>query len=105
MNEIAIVYTTFPDRESAEQVAQAVVAERLAACANLFGEARSVYRWEDSVKSEAEFPAFFKVPAHGVEALRERIVALHPYDLPAVESWPARVSSAVAHWADAVTGG
>jgi len=105
MSEIAIVYTTFPDQESAEKVARAVVDERLAACANVLGASLALYRWEGEVASEQEIPALFKVPTARVEVLRDRIVALHPYDLPAVESWPATVGAAVTEWADAATGG
>ncbi|MBW4329867.1 divalent-cation tolerance protein CutA [Stakelama sp. CBK3Z-3] len=101
MSEIAIVYATFPDRQSADTVAHAVVRERRAACANILGECMSVYHWEGSVQSEREVAALFKAPADAAEQLRDRIVALHPYDLPAVESWTVSVNRAVADWADA----
>tara|TARA_B100000678_G_scaffold67933_1_gene55759 strand:+ start:2896 stop:3213 length:318 start_codon:yes stop_codon:yes gene_type:complete len=105
MSEIAIVYTTFPDQESAEKVARAVVDQKLAACANVLGTSLAIYRWEGEVATEQEIPALFKAPVDRAEALRDRIVALHPYDLPAVESWPVTVGDEVMDWANAATGG
>ncbi len=41
---MGLLYTTWPDRESAEAAAEALLAEGLIACANILGEARSVFR-------------------------------------------------------------
>jgi hypothetical protein len=39
MDEILLLYTTWPDADTAERAARAVVEERLAACANIVGSA------------------------------------------------------------------
>ncbi|MBN8841080.1 MAG: divalent-cation tolerance protein CutA, partial [Sphingomonadales bacterium] len=45
MSDIAIVQVTCPDRETAESIAQTLLAERLIACANIL-DCHSVYRWQ-----------------------------------------------------------
>ena len=44
MADNRVLYTTWPDAETAEQAGAEAVAERLAACANIFAPIRSVYR-------------------------------------------------------------
>lgn len=104
MSDIAILYTTFPSQPDAERIAETVVRERLAACANLLAPCTSVFRWDGAVTREPEVPALFKT-AHGIaEQLRDRIAALHPYDLPVIELWPAAAAAAVSDWVAAETG-
>ena len=45
MSEAVLVYTTWPDAESAEKAGAEAVAERLAACANVLAPMRSIYRF------------------------------------------------------------
>lgn len=75
---------TAPDAGTAESLARAVVGERLAACVNLVPGVVSVYRWEGAVHRDEEILLVLKTTAERVEALRERVVALHPYDVPEV---------------------
>ena len=58
--------------------------ERLAACGNLLPQVRSIYRWQGQVHDESEVLMVLKTRREGVEALRERVVALHPYECPEV---------------------
>ena len=46
MDELLILYTTWPDAETAEACGRAAVEEKLAACANVLAPMRSIYRWE-----------------------------------------------------------
>jgi len=68
-----------PDR--ADALARVLVEEGLAACVNLI-PLRSVYRWKDEVCEEGEVASLMKVGDAGVDRLRERVLALHPYELP-----------------------
>ncbi|GAO38071.1 putative divalent-cation tolerance protein [Sphingomonas changbaiensis NBRC 104936] len=83
---IATVYALFADAAEAERIAETVVTERLAACANILAPCRSIYRWQGVVERAEEVPALFKTAAP--DALIARIAALHSYDVPAVVSWP-----------------
>lgn len=58
--------------------------ERLIACANIFPAGRSVFRWEGRIEDASETIALFKTRASRAEALRDRLITLHPYDEPCV---------------------
>lgn len=79
-----LLYTTWPDAETAEEAAAVAVAERLAACVNILGSARSIYRWEGAVERAIETVAVFKTRTACVERLTRLILDRHPYDTPAV---------------------
>lgn len=84
MPQAVILYTTWPDAEKAEAVGAEAVAERLAACANVFAPIRSIYRWEGAIERAAEVPMTLKTSAEAAEALRDFLLARHPYDLPCI---------------------
>ena len=88
------VYLTFPDVATAEGVAVALVAERLAACVNVLPPATSVYRWNGRVVREAEVIAWAKTTRGRLGALTATIEAHHPYDVPCVVAYPAMGGSA-----------
>jgi periplasmic divalent cation tolerance protein len=79
-----VVFSTFPDAETAARIARTLVEERLAACVNLIPMVRSIYRWEDKVCDEAETLAVIKTTAERYAALRARVTELHPYQVPEV---------------------
>lgn len=98
MSDVALLYATFPSREAAEQVAEAVLAERLAACVNILAPCLSLFRWQGQVERAEETPALFKTRPDLADSLRARIAALHAYDLPVIEGWPVAAGDAVAGW-------
>jgi periplasmic divalent cation tolerance protein len=76
------VHLTMPDAERAQSLARALVDERLAACVTIVPGARSVYRFEGKVHEEDEVLCLVKTRPAVFDRLRERILALHPYDVP-----------------------
>ena len=84
MDEAVILYTTWPDAETAEAFAAEAVARRLCACANILAPMRSVYAWEGRVDRAVEIPMLLKTTAAAAPALRARLVERHPYDVPCV---------------------
>ena len=65
----------------AESIARTLVEEGRAACVNL-GPVRSVYTWKGALCVDDEVTLVMKVGDHGVDALRRRLLELHPYELP-----------------------
>jgi periplasmic divalent cation tolerance protein len=82
MTDLVIVLTTMPDDDRADELARALVDERLAACVNVLGPMSSTYRWRQTVEHEAERQLVIKTTRHRVPALKQRIRELHPYELP-----------------------
>lgn len=101
---ITLVQTSFPDRAAAERIGRLVVDARLAACCNILGECRSVYRWRGEVETADEVVAQFKTAPVRARRLIERLTALHPYELPAIESWQAAAAPAIEEWVALETG-
>jgi periplasmic divalent cation tolerance protein len=79
-----IVFCTCPDETCAERIATALVEEQLAACVNRIPGVASTYRWQGKVCRDSEQLLLIKTTRGCFEALRERIIALHPYELPEV---------------------
>ena len=88
MSNLALVYATFPDMETAQRIGRTTVSERAAACANILSPMTSIYEWQGRLEENGEVPALFKTTPENVEALIARIVELHPYEVPAVLKWP-----------------
>ncbi len=79
------VYATAPP-EAAEAIARTVVDERLAACVNRV-DCASTYRWEGEVVTDDEVVLLAKTTDDGVADLVERLRAIHPYDVPCIETF------------------
>ncbi|MCW4463343.1 divalent-cation tolerance protein CutA [Sphingomonas sp. BT-65] len=103
MSDIALLHVTFATAEEAERTGRLMVEEKLAACVNLLGPCSSIYRWQGLVETAAEYRALFKTTPQLARELADRIAALHSYDLPAIEIWPAAAGDAVADWVDEAT--
>lgn len=82
--EAIIVFCTCPDEAVAERIATALVEEHLAACVNRIPGIASIYRWKGQVSRDNECLLLIKTTRDRFDALRDRIVALHPSELPEV---------------------
>lgn len=90
IGRVRIALTNVPDRDTAQRIAQALIDEHLAACVNILAPCRSVYRWQGAVEEAEEIPLLIKTRVDRIDALRERLLALHPYDLPELIAWQPR---------------
>jgi periplasmic divalent cation tolerance protein len=88
MDQSIVVYVAAGSEQEALTIAKAVVEERLAACANLIAKIRSIYRWEGKVCDEPESYLIIKTRQKLFQALKERITALHSYDVPEIIALP-----------------
>jgi periplasmic divalent cation tolerance protein len=86
VSEFRFVYVTAKDEAEAARIGRAVVSERLAACANVFGPIRSFYWWEGKVQDDSEAVLVLKSRAALIDSLVARIKSLHSYSVPCVVS-------------------
>lgn len=77
-----LVLTTVGVDFDARALAHTLVEARLAACVNIVERVHSVYRWEGSVAGEGEQLLLIKTGDQRLDALREELFRLHPYDVP-----------------------
>jgi periplasmic divalent cation tolerance protein len=85
---IVSLYVVFASEEEAERIGRDVVENRLAACINILGPCRSIYRWRGDVETSHEVPAILKTTAEKADALVSRIAGLHSYEVPCIAVWP-----------------
>ncbi len=105
MSEIATVYAVFASLDEAERIGRAMIDKRLAACVNILGPARSLYRWDGEIEQADEIPALFKTSDTLAEQLIAEIAEMHSYDLPAVCQWPIeRAATGYLDWGLTETG-
>ena len=77
-----LILTTLPAGADAAAFAAALVEDRLAACVSVLPEMESIYRWEGAVQRDRERQLIVKTSRDRVDALRQRVGELHPYDVP-----------------------
>ena len=98
MIDLAIVLTTITD-DRADELARALVDERLAACVNVHGPMTSTYRWKGAVEREPERQLFIKTTTTRLAEIEARFRAIHPYELPElIVVRPESVSEAYGAW-------
>ena len=85
---VVSVYVIFANAEEAERIGRGVVEEGLAACINILGPCRSIYRWQGAVEEANEVPAILKSTTDQADALIARVAGMHSYDVPCVAVWP-----------------
>ena len=96
---VVSVYAVFANAEEAERIGRTMVEEQLAACVNILGPIKSIYRWQGTIESADEVAALFKTHHWRTDALIARVAELHSYDLPCIESWPIdKMLGAYADW-------
>jgi periplasmic divalent cation tolerance protein len=87
--ECCEVVVTAPDADWLAGFARTLVEERLAACGQITGPVRSIYRWAGAVQDETEARVALHTRAALVPAVVARTAELHPYEVPCVLALPA----------------
>jgi len=92
--QVLLALSTFPDMETANDIARTLVAEKFVACANIIPAVRSIYRWKGKVEAGGEALVFFKTTRDRQKGFQDKLRSLHPYELPEIiyleidEGWP-----------------
>lgn len=103
--KLLLLCTTVGTAEDARRLADAAVEQRLAACVHIDAIA-SVYRWQGAVQHDDEQRLMFKTTEAAAPALRALVLAMHPYELPALYTLQvADADAAYAAWVAAECSG
>jgi periplasmic divalent cation tolerance protein len=103
VTDFVIVLTTISE-DRADELARALVDERLAACVNVLAPMTSTYRWKGTVERERECQVVVKTASARLAELERRISELHPYELPElIVLRPESAGAAYAAWVSAET--
>ncbi len=87
-DQFVMVLVTVPDPKVAGTIAHALVEERLAACVNVLPAVRSIYAWKGEICNEGELLCMIKTRRNLFPAIRERVLDLHPYEVPEIIALP-----------------
>jgi len=87
IDQIVMVLVTCADEAEARRIGHALVQARLAACVHLRPHT-AIYRWQNRVEEAAEYALLAKTTEARFVALRDTVLALHSYDLPAILAIP-----------------
>ena len=92
--EFVVVLVTTATADEAAHIAQTLVEERLAACVNVLGPIRSLFRWAGKVDDATEHLLLAKARAADFALVEQRVRALHSYEVPEVIALPVSAGSA-----------
>ena len=79
-----VVFVMAGKKTEAETIARTLVSEQLAACANIVGPVRSIYRWRGAVEEAREYLIMIKTRKALYSTLERRVRELHSYDVPEI---------------------
>jgi periplasmic divalent cation tolerance protein len=101
---IIVAFMTAPDSDVAKRIGDTLVSEKLVACMNIVPGLRSVYRWKGKTCDDTEVLCLLKTRLSLFPALRDRVIALHPYEVPELVALPvAAASESYAAWVEEST--
>ncbi|MBF0318235.1 MAG: divalent-cation tolerance protein CutA [Nitrospirae bacterium] len=86
--EFYVVLVTVPDIQTGNTIADALVSEGLAKCANIVSDIKSIFHWEGHVQQESELLLIIKAKKANFPALMSKVKELHPYTVPEIIALP-----------------
>lgn len=98
--EHILVLCTYPDKASALDIAQKLLAQGLAACINISAPMTAVYRWKGETHVDEEVQLVIKTRGDRYEALEAFLESNHPYELAEILRLPLAGSHAYLKWID-----
>jgi periplasmic divalent cation tolerance protein len=98
-----MVITTTPCREEAENLAEGILDNRLAACVQM-ADIRSFFLWEGAMQKESEVALYIKTTEARYSDLEAYILESHSYDMPEIITLPVTGGlPGYLNWLDATT--
>ena len=88
MTDLLLIRITCPSQRVAEDIGDAAVEHKLAACAILEGPVSSTYRWKGVVEQAFEYILWLKAPKANWDRIEALVLTHHPYDVPAMVALP-----------------
>jgi periplasmic divalent cation tolerance protein len=88
MTEYIQVTTAVNDKDDADNIASAIISQRLAACVQLIGPIASTYWWNNDLQETEEWMCVIKTRADLYPELEALIREVHPYDVPEILAVP-----------------
>lgn len=81
---ILVVQTSLPTKKQAEDLAEIIIQNKMAACAQISGPITSIYHWDNKINKEEEWLCSFKTRPELYPTLENAIIKSHPYQTPEI---------------------
>ena len=94
MTDFIQITTAAGSRDEADRLATTLVDRRLAACVQIVGPVRSVYRWQGAIEHSEEWLCQIKTTSELFAAVEWAVREIHSYDCPEIVATPIIAGSA-----------
>lgn len=82
-----VVLVTAASEAQAQEIAQVLLSEKLAACVNIF-PVNSLYIWQGELNQDREWQLLIKTNVNQFDLLAQKIKTLHSYEVPEIIALP-----------------
>lgn len=100
-SEYLVITTTTETPEDASRLAEEMVRQRLAACAQVEGPITSTFRWQGKIEQGQEWKCSLKTSTALYDQVETALKQAHPYETPEILALPVvRGSRDYLDWMD-----
>ena len=83
-NQNCLVYVTVKIEDEGISIARKVIEKRLAACANLYPQIKSLFYYQNQIQTQDEAVLILKTTVKAYDNLERFIIEIHSYEDPCV---------------------
>ena len=85
-HQTALIYVfwTCRDKQEAKRIIHGLLDQRLIACASIFPEVESIYRWEGKIEESQEIKVILKTTSKHFDAVQSYIQMRCSYEVPEI---------------------
>lgn len=92
-----IVHTTTATKDEAKKIAYALMEKRFVACVNIY-PIYSIYKWNGQTEEDEEYEISIKSNIQHLEEIKNVIISIHSYELPAIIWWSIDAEDKYKKW-------
>jgi periplasmic divalent cation tolerance protein len=82
--EMAYIFWSCKEKAEAKRIIQSLLEQRLIACASIFPEVESIYRWEGNVEETKEIKVILKTATSHFNSICDHIKENCSYEVPEI---------------------
>jgi len=86
---LCFIYSPCSNKAEAKKIGEALLTEKLIACANILNNITSIYNWDNKQTTSNEAVLIAKTITTYANKVMERIKSLHSYDVPSITAFDA----------------